>query len=266
MILLGVLTEGGVMRKAILTVVACTQLLCAGAVFAKPTTQQNCDKTRVLAWNAFRNCVDAVVAKNAGGTTFDQQAALARCRHTYFRKWATYQAKASLTPSPCVGNRLTDNGDGSVTDNLSGLIWEKKTAADLAANLADPHDADNTYEWSSGAPYAGTGTAFTGFLKGLNTGAGFLAANDWRLPTLAELESLILDYPCKGASGSVTCVCPSTPCIDPTFGATVANAYWSRTKYLPAASDAWAVSFENQDATHSAKVSSQFVRAVRGGL
>src|SRR6059036_1572800 len=38
--------------------------------------------------------------------------------------------------------RFVDNGDGTVTDNQTGLQWEKKDGADGVENYADPHDVD----------------------------------------------------------------------------------------------------------------------------
>ena len=39
---------------------------------------------------------------------------------------------------------FTDNGDGTVTDNRTGLVWEKKSDND------DIHDQDMTYTWVDG--------------------------------------------------------------------------------------------------------------------
>jgi hypothetical protein len=44
----------------------------------------------------------------------------------------------SLTPTPC----LTDNGDGTITDGCTGLMWEKK---DQAGGL---HDENASYPWA----------------------------------------------------------------------------------------------------------------------
>lgn len=48
----------------------------------------------------------------------------------------------------CWTERFVDNRDGTITDNLLRLMWEKKIAADGVANTAEPHDADNRYRWS----------------------------------------------------------------------------------------------------------------------
>ena len=134
----------------------------AGMGFAA-TSQQNCDKTRMNAWKTYVSCVEAKVAKDAFGTTVNQFVGFAKCRHTYFKKWASFQTKGSLAGSACVGSRFTDNGDGTVTDNLTTLVWEQKTDDDSV------HDKDNLYTWATGT-YLENGTAFTTLLATLNGG------------------------------------------------------------------------------------------------
>ncbi|MFT4570072.1 MAG: hypothetical protein ACI91F_000942, partial [Candidatus Binatia bacterium] len=48
----------------------------------------------------------------------------------------------------------TDNGDGTITDNNTGLMWEKKDDNPTPTI----HDIDNTYTWSLGSPYDMDGT------------------------------------------------------------------------------------------------------------
>jgi hypothetical protein len=256
------------MTKASLMVATCATLLWAGTARATPTAQQNCDNARITAWKVYTSCIDSVVAKDAKGVAFDEFAAFAKCRHAYFKKWTAFQAKASLAGSTCIGSRFTDNGDQTVTDNLSGLVWEKKDNLDGMVNGADPHDADNTYTWTTGAPYAENGTAFSSFLTtGLNT-PGFAGANGWRLPTVAELQTILLDFACTGAGESPTCRCPSSgsPCIDPALD--VANTqsfnYGSATSYVAFPAFAWLVSGGGQ--VYFNGTSNFYVRAVRGGL
>jgi len=138
----------------------------------------------------------------------------------------------------------------TVTDNLSGLIWEKKT------DDGSDHDWDDLRTWGSSSDGDSTnadGTAFTQFLVNLNN-AGFAGADDWRLPTLAELQTLVSGpYPCS-------------PCIDPIVGLTQAGFYWTAT---PLASDpgyAWAVSFVVGSANFNNATALYYARAVRGGL
>ncbi len=66
--------------------------------------------------------------------------------------------------------RFTDNGDQTVTDNLTGLIWTKD------ANLV----RYGTLNWQNALDY----------IASLNE-ANYLGHNDWRLPNVVELESMV---------------------------------------------------------------------------
>jgi hypothetical protein len=205
-----------------------------------------------------------VVAKDAWGTGFDVVAAFAKCRHTYFNTWMAFQIHSEgFFGSTCVGHEFTDNGDGSVTDELSGLVWEEKTNLDGVPNLADPHDADNMYALSTGSN-PGNGTVFTNFLATLNADGGFAGSNDWRLPTLAELQTIVMDFVCRPRS----CICSSSPCVNPYIGVanTQSNGYWSATSYISAPARAWLVGFGDADMNDFSDTSFFYVRAVRGGM
>jgi len=253
------------MTKFTLRAAGCATLLWTAMALAGPTPQEQCRGARVTEWAKYVSCVDGVVAKDAKGVRFDEFAAFAKCRHAYFTKWTGFQTDRSLAGSTCIGSRFTDNGDGTVTDNLSGLLWERKTNLDGAANLADPHDADNPYTWSTGDPFKEDGTAFTSFIGTVNGGGGLGGANDWRLPTLAELQTIVLDFACTGTGGGSTCTCGSSPCIDGTFGPTQLRYYWSATSWASSPGSAWGVSFSDGGVDVADKTGSAYVRAVRGG-
>src|SRR5262249_25913727 len=131
--------------------------------------------------------------------------------------------------------------------------------------FADPHDVDNTYTWS-GTGTAADGTAYTDFLVKLNTPPCFAGHCDWRLPSeeghnppgtgANELESILLaPFPCG-----------TSPCIDPIFGPTVADAtFWSATTDSGNPVHAWAVFFENGGVASGAKDFDLYLRAVRSG-
>jgi hypothetical protein len=262
-----------IMKHAIATMAACATLLSAGAAFATltPTPQQNCDYARLTAWRVYQSCVDAVVAKDAKGRfapppTTAYFAAFAKCRHAYFKKWVGFQTTTSLAGTTCIGNRFDDNGNGTVTDNLTGLVWETKQNYDYHPNLADPHDADNLYTWSTGSDSA-DGTLFTDFLSTLNSGVGFAGANGWRLPTFAELQTTLRDFPCTGVGYWTTCYCGLVPCSDAIFGPAQYSYYWTATEYVPNRNYVWTPSYgHGYIFSNVPKQSIVAVRAVRGGF
>src|SRR5208337_5058286 len=97
---------------------------------------------------------------------------------------------------------------GTVTDNLTTLQWEQKTeTVGGGGSGTDQDNVNNTYAWSTSGT-AADGPAFTTFLPYPDGGEpspsnGCLGARcDWRLPTMGELQSIVLDFPCAAASCS----------------------------------------------------------------
>ncbi len=177
------------------------------------------------------------------------------------RTVTTFKAAYLCTPAVrSTFQRFVDNGDGTVTDHNTGLQWEKKQNLDSIPNLADPRDADNVYTLT--ATIGGTplnGTAITDLLDKLNGAAGpitcFANQCDWRLPTLQELESiLIAPFPCG-----------HNPCIDPSFGPTSSAGYWSATTLAILPSNAWIIGFSSGLDLNGFKSGLSHVRAVRAG-
>ena len=99
------------------------------------------------------------------------------------------------------GTRFTDNGDGMVTDNLTGLMWTKN--ADHGSEL-----------WDGAIDYCN----------------GYSSANyaDWRLPNINELKSII----------DTTQAWPALPAGHP-FDDVLNAGYWSSTTYTT--NSAWYV-------------------------
>jgi len=108
------------------------------------------------------------------------------------------------TPTDCTGTgqdgelqkgvappaqRFTDNGDGTITDNLTGLGWLQD-----ANCMASQYPSADTYDF-----YGIPGDGLTrwaqarDFIEGMNAGSYPNCANgytDWRLPNLIELRSI----------------------------------------------------------------------------
>ena len=84
----------------------------------------------------------------------------------------------SAIPQSAPDSRYTVHGDGTVTDNKTGLMWkqceEGLSGADCSTGTVE------TFTWQQALQRPAT----------LNTSGGFAGYQDWRLPNLNELESL----------------------------------------------------------------------------
>jgi hypothetical protein len=127
------------------------------------------------------------------------------------------------------GESYTDNGDGTVTDNVTGLMWQQAVPS-------------ARYTWANAVAYCPTLTL-----------AGH---SDWRLPTVIELVSIV-DF------GQVN----PNPSINGTyFPNTPAQLFWSASPLAGSSSYAWNVAFVviATGSTYDSDVSSTYyVRCVR---
>lgn len=141
----------------------------------------------------------------------------------------------------------TDNGNGTVTDTMTGLMWEKMSQDGGLHGLGIP------YTWDGSAKLAMlNSTSFAGF-------------SDWRLPNVNELQSLV-DYdvmspPKISAVFNTGCV---HLCTVLTCSCTYPGYFGSSTS-AGNPSQAYAVDFNTGGVYLFPKASSIYVRAVRGG-
>jgi hypothetical protein len=149
----------------------------------------------------------------------------------------------SYTKLDASGNDL----DKSVTDwvmvrdNVTGLIWEVKTDDDSI------HDKSFKFYWID--TYS--------FIDQLNSD-NFGGYNDWRLPSVKELSTLLNSASYGYVYG---------PAINSAFFPNTMNSlYWSVTTYAKSVDHSWWVDFSNGHVVRDySKSYNTYVRAVRGG-
>ena len=181
------------------------------------------------------------------------------------------------------------NGNGTLVDENTGLMWEMKDDFNGKPNPSDLHDVNNYYHWAgtcsiSGdlcgtaadchpttqtcAATDGQGTNYTIFqwVAQLNAD-NFAGYHNWRIPNAKELES-ILDYGTFGPSVTpafnMDCV---APCTLTTCSCTNSNSYWSANTGNADTNYGWFVNFNLGGMGFDNKLNlDYYVRAVRGGL
>jgi len=130
-----------------------------------------------------------------------------------------------------VEQSFTDNGDGTVTENRTGLMWQQ----------ADP----GAQTWDNALGYCGSLV--------LPSTDGY---SDWRLPNVKELESITDDA-------------RYNPNINKTYfpNAKSSAYYWTSTTYVTTPGRAWCFGTFLGEITNCSKGSSTslYVRCVRGG-
>jgi Protein of unknown function (DUF1566) len=243
------------MYKSAMAGAAMLAFLAGTAHAIDPTVK--CQQAKLKAQSKLKACL----LKSAAGVLGGKDDVSAACRPKFQDTVDKVDAKAAAKSVPC---RFMDNGDGTVSDLNTGLVWEQKD------DLGGIHDKDDSYTWGSYSVDYTTpsGTVFTTFLYNLNgrtssdggddvTGC-FTGHCDWRLPSIQELQGILLAaYPCA-----------TDPCIDPAFGPTFSGFYWSGNTHSNDPGSAWAVRFTDGLLSAPIKGDSGFgrVRAVRGGL
>jgi hypothetical protein len=154
--------------------------------------------------------------------------------------------QAGATPS------FTDNGDGTITDENTGLVWEK------LSDDGSIHDMNRSYTWEE---------AFTVHVATLNT-TQFAGHDDWRVPNLNELTSLqnlgsypsvfpAFDAACAPGCDVLTCSCTNTT-----------ERYWSSSTSAGFPTNAWLADFGVglRGQGFGKDLHAFCVRAVRAGL
>jgi hypothetical protein len=127
---------------------------------------------------------------------------------------------------------FTDNGDGTLTDDVTALLWQKT--------------ADNTSRtWDDAVVYCDS-------LNSMNFGGH---DSGWRLPALVELDS-IMDLSVDTGTGAAA--------INPAFEGTAAAGYWTSTGDPDNSANAWIMDFGTTEDNTVAKSGTSYTRCVWG--
>jgi hypothetical protein len=134
-------------------------------------------------------------------------------------------------------------GGAAVRDNNTGLVWEK------ALDITGGPRANGTYSWSNVTTYCiNKPVGAVGAVGGVGGTRG------WRLPSVAELASLI----------DPSLPVPFVPLT--VFTGVQSSFYWSATTNAGNPSLAWYVGFINGDVGDSDKANGLHAWCVRGGM
>ncbi|TGK02804.1 DUF1566 domain-containing protein [Leptospira langatensis] len=138
---------------------------------------------------------------------------------------------------PSIAAPFTDNGDGTVTDSATSLVWQQCSSG-LSGSSCSTGTA-TTYTWQNALSYCNTLS---------------LSSKSWRVPSINELKSII-DRSRVAPSISIT--------FFPEASSSTAN--WSSTTDINSGSgNAWGVSFADGSVTSSVKSGTLKARCVAG--
>ena len=135
------------------------------------------------------------------------------------------RAVRTVTTPTTITNHFTDNGDGTITDNLTQLVWQKI-----------PNTVALT--WEQALVYA----------EGLTIGTN----SDWRLPNIKELQSL----------NNESATNPSV--FTPYFTGLGVHNFWSSTSLPNQTTKSWYWNTQFGITTYDLKTNPNYVLCVRG--
>jgi hypothetical protein len=147
---------------------------------------------------------------------------------------------AASTPD----SQLADNGDGTVTDRKTGLMWKKCVEGQIGSNCESGYPAFFSWQTALHQP------------RRINSGPGFAGYHDWRLPNIKELKSIVEEK----------CDSPAINLVR--FPNSISGGVWSGSPFFSIPdSEAWTVTFYDGVSGNSDRKNYNYeqVRLVRGG-
>ncbi len=143
------------------------------------------------------------------------------------------------------GTRWCDNGDGTVTDLTTCLVWLKN--ANCTETLAEIIKTDGWLDWDDATIWSSGAINGTCGLSDGSTGG------EWRLPTKSELIAL------SSGSEAVSSFSPRA------FMGVQSHNYWTSTSLANKTDRAWIVEMQFGNIAGIAKFLRSYVWPVRGG-
>ena len=159
--------------------------------------------------------------------------------------------------------RFTDNGDGTITDGLTGLTWLKDANCLHSKYPGFDQDLSGQTNWETKGDGAVTWQHALDFVAGMNSGTYPQCSQSqtgWRLPNVLEMESLAgLDL---GSAGNQTVL---DFLQNNGFNSIETHLYWLSTTDAESTATGWTMDMEFGWVVYDAKTWPHFVWPVRGG-
>src|ERR1017187_802332 len=195
----------------------CTNACTAGATCLSSTSLQSCAVgTNGCTASSTTTCSTGQVCER-GGT--------ASCADPNWDEWPIPNSQVDVTAGAPNLESYTNNGDGTVTDNITGLMWQQAVPS-------------ATYTWALAVAYCSTTLTLAGY-------------SDWRLPSAIELMSIVD-------------LGQSNPSINGTyFPSTPSTVFWSSSPVAGSPSLAWYVPSYLGNTSSNAITLAANVRCVR---
>ena len=159
--------------------------------------------------------------------------------------------KGVVWPSP----RFTNNGKGTVTDHLTGLIW-----------LTNANCANAVRDWATALSDVAQ-LNIDGRMNGTNCRDSSKFGShqtDWRLPNVKELQSLI-DFAYENPALSNAAGTAQWTTAGDAFIGVQSDYYWSSTTHAAITGNAWHVYLRLGYVGNGNKLNTLYVWPVRGG-
>ena len=144
-------------------------------------------------------------------------------------------------PATTPNSQLIDNGNGTVTDSKTRLMW--KQCSEGLSGIGCVAGAAQTFTWQGALQQAQT----------VNNSGGFAGFSDWRLPNIKELSS-ITENQCDEPVINLTRF-PNTP----------SSYFWSASPLVDNGDFVWGVDFGYGYVSWGFKAHAFQVRLVRSG-